>query len=94
MEQTFEFLDKQQSDRETAAGSPIHIEAAVLPIINYAMQQNGAVMVRSVTIENPTAELLEDVQLQITASPDFALPTGSTSIRFSPTRPSPSNGPS
>ena len=74
MEQTFEFLDKQQSNRETAAGSPIHMEAAVLPIINYAMQQNGAVMVRSVTIENPTAELLEDVQLQITASPEFALP--------------------
>ena len=54
--------------------APMRLDAPVLPIINYAMQQNGAVVVQSVTIENRTDNLLEHLDLHITASPEFALP--------------------
>ncbi len=52
----------------------IRMDAAVLPVINYAMQQNGAVAIQSVTIENTTNTVIENVDLHITAVPEFALP--------------------
>ncbi len=53
---------------------PIRMDVAVLPVINYAMQQNGAVAIQSVTIENTTDTVIENVELHITAAPGFALP--------------------
>ncbi len=53
---------------------PIRMDVAVLPVINYAMQQNGAVAIQSVTIENTTDTVIENVELHITAAPDFTLP--------------------
>ena len=53
---------------------PIRMDVAVLPIINYAMQQNGAVAIRSITIENTTDSVIEHVDLQITSTPEFAVP--------------------
>ena len=50
------------------------IKTELLPIISYAMQQNGAALARSVTIENPTDTALVDLELDITAAPGFALP--------------------
>ena len=53
---------------------PIRMDVAVLPVINYAMQQNGAVAIQSITIENATDAVIENVDLHITAAPEFALP--------------------
>ena len=53
---------------------PIRMDVAVLPVINYAMQQNGAVAIQSITIENTTDAIIEDVDIEITATPAFALP--------------------
>ena len=50
------------------------IKTELLPIISYAMQQNGAGLIRSVTIENPTDAPLENLELEISAAPAFALP--------------------
>ena len=52
----------------------VRIDADVLPGINYAMQQHGAVAIQSVTVRNLSDEDLENVDLQITAAPSFALP--------------------
>ena len=53
---------------------PIRMDVAVLPVINYAMQQNGAVAIQSITIENTTDAVIEDVDIEITSTPAFALP--------------------
>ena len=50
------------------------IDAEVLPVINYAMQQNGAVAIQSIVIENKTDSIMENVDIVITAAPEFALP--------------------
>ena len=64
------------TDEETdcIGDDPIRMDVAVLPIINYAMQQNGAVAIQSITIENTTNAVIEDVDLEITSTPAFALP--------------------
>ena len=53
---------------------PIRMDVAVLPVINYAMQQNGAVAIQSITIENTTDAAIENVDIEITSTPAFALP--------------------
>ena len=50
------------------------IKTELLPIISYAMQQNGAGLVRSVAIDNPTDTPLEHLELEITADCGFILP--------------------
>ena len=55
-----------------AAGS-VKLEVNVLPVINYALQQNGVVAVRSVILTNCTGADLEHLDLRITAVPEFAL---------------------
>ena len=50
------------------------IKTELLPVISYAMQQNGAGLVRSVAIENPTDVPIEHLELDITADCGFILP--------------------
>lgn len=52
----------------------LHLNPELLPVISYAMQQNGAALVRSVTIENPTDAPLAHLDLDITSDPGFSLP--------------------
>ena len=58
---------------ETAAES-VRMDVSVLPVINYAMQQNGAVAIREITIENRSETPLENLELRITTAPGFAMP--------------------
>ena len=52
----------------------MRLDVAVLPVVNYALQQNGAVVIQSITIENITDSVIEDVDIEITSIPEFALP--------------------
>ena len=52
----------------------LRMEAAAAPVINYAMHQNGAAAVHTVVIENTGEAPIRDVQLEITAAPEFLLP--------------------
>lgn len=52
----------------------VSLDVAALPVINYAMQQNGAAVIRSVTVENKTDAVIENVDIQITSTPEFVLP--------------------
>ncbi len=57
-----------------ACCQPVRITAQVLPVINFALQQNGVPMVRSITLENLTERDIEHIDLQITSTPAFAMP--------------------
>ena len=62
----------------TAKKQPlICVDVTALPVINYAMQQNGAAVIQSITIENKMGTDLEHLDLRITAAPEFALPFAS-----------------
>ncbi len=52
----------------------VNMELKVLPVINYAMHQNGTAALQSVTLENTAQEALENVTLTVTATPGFCLP--------------------
>ena len=52
----------------------IHIGVNLLPVINYAMLQNGLKIIRSVTVTNDSEENLTDAELRITSEPALCLP--------------------
>ncbi len=58
------------NEQETA----VRLVLTALPAVNYAMQHNGIPIIQSVAIENTTDGPLENVELEITAAPAFALP--------------------
>lgn len=62
------------SDEESSYldGEQIRMDVSCLPVINFALEQNGLPVMRSIRIDNNTAEDLYDVQLRITSSPAFS----------------------
>ena len=61
-------------ETDCIGGDGVRMDVAVLPVLNYAMQQNGFAAVSSVTIENNTDRPIEGFELRITAAPAFILP--------------------
>ncbi len=57
-----------------AQNTAIRMELTALPVVNFAMHQNGAPAISSITLENATDALLENVELVIRATPEFILP--------------------
>lgn len=49
----------------------INVEFIYLPVINFAMQQNRVPVVRRLTIENLTNDILPDVEIRLSAEPVF-----------------------
>lgn len=49
----------------------IKVEFGYLPIINFAIQQNGASVIHQLSIENTTPAPLKDIHVQITTEPTF-----------------------
>ena len=49
----------------------VKVQCDYLPLINFAMQQNGASIIHQFSIENTTHAPLKDVQVQITTEPAF-----------------------
>ncbi len=52
----------------------LQIKADVLPVLNFAMQQNGILPVTAITIENDTDIALQDIDLVISSTPSFTEP--------------------
>lgn len=50
----------------------IQIQATVLPAVGYGLWQDGVTPVQAVTVTNDGEEMLDNLQLQITALPEFA----------------------
>ena len=49
----------------------VKVQCDYLPLINFAMQQNGASIIHQLSIENTTPAPLKDIQVQITTEPTF-----------------------
>ncbi len=49
----------------------VKVQCDYLPLINFAIQQNGASIIHQLSIENTTPAPLKDIQVQITAEPTF-----------------------
>ena len=49
----------------------VKVRCDYLPLINFAIQQNGASIIHQLSIENTTPAPLKDIQVQITAEPTF-----------------------
>ena len=56
---------------ESAPPAPIQIDANLASTFTFASHQNSIPVVRSIRIENGTSEPVQDVQLELTASPAF-----------------------
>ena len=49
----------------------VKVQCDYLPLINFAIQQNGASIIHQLSIENTTPAPLKDIQVQITTEPTF-----------------------
>ncbi len=49
----------------------VKVQCDYLPLINFAIQQNGASVIHQLSIENTTPVPLKDIQVQITTEPTF-----------------------
>ena len=49
----------------------VKMQCDYLPLINFAIQQNGASIIHQLSIENTTPAPLKDIQVQITTEPTF-----------------------
>ena len=67
-------LPVTQAEQTWIDREPVRIELDVLPVVSYALQQNGMAAVRSVTLTNDTDEELRNLELRISAVPAFLMP--------------------
>ncbi len=68
--------EPSQEDDDNADESEvqIHIDMKIIPVINYALLQNGLRIVRTLTVTNDSSEQIADAELHITAEPALCLP--------------------
>ena len=62
----------------------LRLEAQILPVVNYALEQNGGAVVRSVTVTNGSDRVLEGSELSISASPALISPVSRVMDRLLP----------
>ena len=72
--QAAEGLSLTAEETDCLTADPVRLDLVVAPAVNYALQQNGAAAVQSVTIENTSDTELANVELEITSTPAFLLP--------------------
>lgn len=65
-------LSPSESDYLTA--EQLHMEISILPVVNFALQQNHISVVRDITISNPSNQDLADIDLRITSDLEALLP--------------------
>ncbi|NLM77138.1 MAG: DUF4011 domain-containing protein, partial [Ruminococcaceae bacterium] len=53
---------------------PIRLESTILPVVNYALQQNRMPVIQTLSIINNTDKPLEKINIKITATPELCLP--------------------
>ena len=67
-------LDLSDPEEDYLLSEQVRLEVNILPVVNYALQQNGVPIVRSVSVVNNSTEKLEDVEVQISIQPELCLP--------------------
>ena len=63
----------QLTEEETTylSGEQVRLEISSLPVINFALQQNGMPTIRSIQIDNNSSQDIFDAEIQISSTPDF-----------------------
>lgn len=51
----------------------IKVDFSYLPVINFAMQQNGVSVIREISLENQTEDIFKNLKLVISSEPEFAI---------------------
>ncbi len=64
-------IELTQEETDYLGGEQIRMDISCLPVINFALQQNGMPIIRSIRIENNTPYDLFDVVLNISSNPAF-----------------------
>ena len=67
-------IELSEDEASYFEGEQIRMEISYLPIVNFALQQNGLPVVRSIVINNMTGEEYFDAQIRITTSPACSKP--------------------
>ncbi|TWP29532.1 DUF3320 domain-containing protein [Apibacter muscae] len=52
-------------------GNKLNVDFLYLPVVNFAMQQNRVSLIRDLSIENLTEEILKDIKVKLVADPEF-----------------------
>ena len=55
-------------------GEQVRMDVSILPVVNFALQQNGLPIIRSIVVNNLTTKDLYDAEIRISSSPAFCLP--------------------
>ena len=74
VEQADEEEQKTEPEAIDEACDKIHIEANLLPVVNYALLQNGLRIIRSLSITSDSEKDIQDIELRITSEPAFCVP--------------------
>ena len=72
-EEAAQKLPLTQEETDCISQDPVRIDMDVLPVINYALQQNGINAVQSITLINDTDQDIQNVDLRIQSTPEFTL---------------------
>ena len=60
--------------KEYLKESSIRIDCTLMPVLNYALQQNRLPVIQQLSIVNRSDEPLEDIELQLSSTPDLCIP--------------------
>lgn len=69
-----ESMELSESEANYLLGEQVRVEINLLPVVNYALQQNGVSTIQSITIVNNSLEELRDLELCLSSEPDICLP--------------------
>lgn len=64
-------LDFSDAETEYLQNEEIRVDASIVPVVNYALQQNKLPIIHSLSIINNSDQEISDVELCITSTPEF-----------------------
>lgn len=76
-------MELSKAETEYLINEQVRLDISIVPVVNYALQQNKLPIIQSLSIINNSDGEIRDIELRITASPEFALPF-ITSISYIP----------
>ncbi len=62
-----------ETEEEYLVTEQVRLEVDALPVVNYALQQNGIPVIKSITIDNRSDKAISDVEITITSQPEICL---------------------
>lgn len=73
-EEVSESIELSDNENEYLLKEQVRLDINALPVMNYALQQNGIPIIKSISIENKSEKSLENVELRISSEPEICFP--------------------